>query len=80
MTIRITNESISAVVRSYALAPLEGGNVVVWLELAPQHPKVVGAFGRRWSTGRERFCAFATKTPTKLTRRAASTGATSAKR
>lgn len=57
--IRIYNNSVSAVVRSYAVAPTDGacpelhpeqsrrgsrrGNVVVWLELAPQHPKVIGA-------------------------------------
>lgn len=43
MPIRIYNNSVSAVVRSYAVAPTDTGNVVVWLELAPQHPKVLGA-------------------------------------
>ena len=43
MSIRITNNSVSAVVRSYAIAPLEEGDTIVWLELAPQHPKVIGA-------------------------------------
>jgi hypothetical protein len=42
-TIRIYNNSVSAVVRSYAVAPTDKGNVIVWLELAPQHPKVIGA-------------------------------------
>ena len=42
-TIRIYNNSVSAVARSYAVAPTDGGNLVVWLELAPQHPKVIGA-------------------------------------
>lgn len=40
---RIYNNSVSAVVRSYAVAPTDDANVVVWLELAPQHPKVIGA-------------------------------------
>ena len=43
MSIRITNNSVSAVVRSFALAPLDQGDTIVWLELAPQHPKVIGA-------------------------------------
>ncbi len=43
MSIRITNNSVSAVVRSFAIAPLDEGNTLVWLELAPQHPKVIGA-------------------------------------
>ena len=43
MSIRITNNSVSAVVRSFALASLDGGDTIVWLELAPQHPKVIGA-------------------------------------
>lgn len=42
-TIRIYNNSVSAVVRSYALAPTDKANVLVWIELAPQHPKLVGA-------------------------------------
>jgi hypothetical protein len=42
-TIRIYNNSVSAVVRSYAVAPTDASHVVVWLELAPQHPKVIGA-------------------------------------
>src|SRR6185503_594513 len=43
MSIRIMNNSVSALVRSFALAPLDGGNIIGWLELAPQHPKVIGA-------------------------------------
>ena len=43
MSIRIMNDSVSAVARSYAIAPLEHSNLIVWLELAPQHPKVIGA-------------------------------------
>jgi hypothetical protein len=43
MSIRITNNSVSAVARSYAIAPLDDGDTIVWLELAPQHPKVIGA-------------------------------------
>lgn len=44
MPIRIMNNSVSVVVRSFALAPQDGEPpIIVWLELAPQHPKVVGA-------------------------------------
>jgi hypothetical protein len=44
MSIRISNGQTSALVRSYALAELdEQGLTVVWLEIAPQHPKVLGA-------------------------------------
>ena len=41
--IRIYNNSVSAVARSYAAAPTDDSNLIVWLELAPQHPKVIGA-------------------------------------
>ncbi|MFQ5616563.1 MAG: hypothetical protein ACE5GO_08905 [Anaerolineales bacterium] len=42
--IRIHNHSAGAVVRSYAVTPDEPAlsvsrRVIVWLELAPQHPK-----------------------------------------
>ncbi len=40
MTIRIRNDSVSAVVRGYAL---DSHHTIVWLELAPQHPKTIGA-------------------------------------
>ena len=41
---RIGNNSTSVVVRSFALAQNDKGeNVLVWLEIAPQHPKQVGA-------------------------------------
>lgn len=40
MTIRIRNDSTSAVVRGYAV---DSHNTLVWLELAPQHPKTIGA-------------------------------------
>src|SRR3972149_524440 len=43
MSIRIHNNSVGAVAGSFALAPIDGNLVVVWLELAPQHPKVLGA-------------------------------------
>jgi hypothetical protein len=55
MSIRITNNSVSAVVRSFALAPLEDGNVIVWLELAPQHPKVIGAIWASLVNGTREF-------------------------
>lgn len=40
---RISNDSVSAAIRSYALAARDGASQVVWLELAPQHPKIAGA-------------------------------------
>ncbi len=40
MTISIRNDSVSAVVRGYAL---DSNHTIVWLELAPQHPKTIGA-------------------------------------
>ncbi len=41
---RIGNNSTSVVVRSFALAQNDKGeNIIVWLEIAPQHPKQVGA-------------------------------------
>lgn len=40
MSIRISNASASALVRGYAHT--EDG-LLVWLELAPQHPKIIGA-------------------------------------
>ncbi len=41
---RIGNHSTSVVVRSFALAQNDKGeNIIVWLEIAPQHPKQVGA-------------------------------------
>lgn len=43
MPIRIFNNSVSAVVRSFAVAQGDKANILVWLELAPQHPKVIGA-------------------------------------
>jgi hypothetical protein len=42
-SIRIANTSVSAVVYGYALADLGGERTVVYLDLAPQHPKVLGA-------------------------------------
>lgn len=41
--IRIANNSVSVVVYSYGVAEIEGEAIVVYLELAPQHPKAVGA-------------------------------------
>lgn len=40
---RLSNNSVSAVIRSFAVAPVDGETIVIWLEIAPQHPKVVGA-------------------------------------
>jgi hypothetical protein len=42
-SIRITNNSVSAVVYGYGLAELDGELTVVYLDLAPQHPKTLGA-------------------------------------
>jgi hypothetical protein len=40
MTIRIQNDSTSAVVRGFAV---DSHHTVIWLEIAPQHPKTIGA-------------------------------------
>jgi len=42
-SIRIANNSVSAVVYGYALADLDGERTVIYLDLAPQHPKLLGA-------------------------------------
>ena len=42
-SIRISNNSVSAVVYGYGVAEIEGEATVVYLDLAPQHPKVIGA-------------------------------------
>ena len=55
MSIRITNNSVSAVVRSFAIAPLDEGDTIVWLELAPQHPKVIGAIWASLVNGTREF-------------------------
>lgn len=55
MSIRITNNSVSAVVRSFAIAPLDEGDIIVWLELAPQHPKVIGAIWASLVNGTREF-------------------------
>lgn len=52
MSILISNASVSAVVRSYAHTR-EG--LVIWLELAPQHPKVVGAIRAELTSNTRRY-------------------------
>jgi hypothetical protein len=52
MTILISNASVTAVVRSYAITR-EG--LVVWLELAPQHPKVTGAIRAELTSNTRRY-------------------------
>jgi len=42
-SIRIENSSVSCFVRSYLCADVNGELQVIWLELAPYHPKSVGA-------------------------------------
>lgn len=41
--IRIANNSVSVVVSGYAAADIAGEPTVVYLDIAPQHPKSVGA-------------------------------------
>ncbi len=52
MSILIGNASVSAVARSYACTR-EG--LVIWLELAPQHPKVVGAIRAELTSNTRRY-------------------------
>jgi len=40
MAIHIRNSSTSALVRGYAV---DSAHTLIWLELAPQHPKIAGA-------------------------------------
>jgi hypothetical protein len=42
-SIRIANNSVSAVVYGYGVAEIDSEATVVYLDLAPQHPKVIGA-------------------------------------
>lgn len=42
-TLRISNNSVSAVLSGYGLAEIDGQLTVIFLDLAPQHPKVAGA-------------------------------------
>lgn len=52
MTIHISNPSASVTVRSYAHTE-EG--LIVWLELAPQHPKLIGAIWADLVNGARRY-------------------------
>ncbi len=52
MSITITNASVSAVVRGYGHTR-EG--LVIWLELAPQHPKVSGAIRAELTSNTRRY-------------------------
>jgi hypothetical protein len=42
-SIRFANNSVSAVISGYGLAEIDGEATVIFLDIAPQHPKVVGA-------------------------------------
>ncbi len=52
MSILISNASVAAVVRGYAHTR-EG--LVIWLELAPQHPKVIGAIRAELTSNTRRY-------------------------
>ena len=52
MSILIGNHSVSAVVRGYAHTR---DGLIVWLELAPQHPKVVGAIRAELTSNTQRY-------------------------
>src|SRR5688572_23928014 len=43
LSLRISNNSVSAVITSCAIGTFAGEQVIVYLDLAPQHPKTVGA-------------------------------------
>jgi len=43
MSIRIANSSVSVVVSGYGIADFDGEATVIYLDIAPQHPKVIGA-------------------------------------
>ena len=52
MSILIGNHSVSAIVRGY-VHTREG--LIIWLELAPQHPKVVGAIRAELTSNTRRY-------------------------
>jgi hypothetical protein len=52
MSILISNQSVYAVVRGYACTQ-EG--LVIWLELVPQHTKVVGAIRAELTSNTHRY-------------------------
>jgi hypothetical protein len=52
MTIHISNQSVSAVVQGYAHTR---DGLIVWLEIAPQHPKVVGAVRAELTSNTRRY-------------------------
>ena len=52
MSIRISNSSVSTVVRGYAHTQ---AGLLVWLEMAPQHPKVVGAIRAEMTSNTQRY-------------------------
>lgn len=52
MSITIKNDSVSTVVAGYACTP---AGLVVWLDLAPQHVKVVGAIRAELTSNTRRY-------------------------
>ena len=52
MSILIGNASVTAVVRGYAHT---SSGLIVWLELAPQHPKVIGAIRAELTSNTQRY-------------------------
>ncbi len=52
MSILIGNASVSAVVRGYTHTR---AGLIVWLELAPQHPKVIGAIRAELTSNTQRY-------------------------
>ena len=52
MSITIKNDSVSTVVAGYACTP---SGLVVWLDLAPQHVKVVGAIRAELTSNTRRY-------------------------
>jgi hypothetical protein len=52
MSILIGNASVTAVVRGYAHTR---AGLIVWLELAPQHPKVIGAIRAELTSNTQRY-------------------------
>jgi hypothetical protein len=52
MSITIKNDSVSTVVSGYACTP---AGLVVWLDLAPQHVKVVGAIRAELTSNTRRY-------------------------
>ena len=59
MAVRLSNESVSVFLRGYALAVLKGEHFLIWCEIAPQHPKSIGAIWASMVTNNKKYLTLA---------------------